>query len=44
VEAGVSDVWNRVSYGWTELVEPLACWKGRFCRNDINIVWNVIFF
>jgi hypothetical protein len=24
------------------VVELLVCWKGRFCWNDFNIVWNVI--
>jgi hypothetical protein len=24
------------------VVELLACWKGRFARNDFNIVWHVI--
>jgi len=24
------------------VVELLACWKGRLCQNDFNIIWNVI--
>jgi hypothetical protein len=26
-----------------QVVDLLACWRGRFNQNDINIVWNVIF-
>jgi hypothetical protein len=25
-----------------QVVDLLACWKGRVNQNDINIVWNVI--
>jgi hypothetical protein len=42
VEFGFLDVWSRASYAQKGDGAIVAGWRGKFGRNDFNIVWNVI--